>query len=42
MLGMAMLPLAFGFYGFLAWIMSNLFAEESAVAMEDVIVRRRD
>jgi exosortase len=41
LLGMAMLPLAFGFYGFLAWFMSNLFQEESVV-QEDVIVRRRD
>ena len=41
LLGMAMLPLAFGFYGFLAWFMSNLFKEESVV-QEDVIVRRRD
>ncbi len=39
MLGMAMLPLAFGFYGFLAWFMSNLFAEER-MTTEDVIVRR--
>ena len=40
MLGMAMLPLAFGFYGSLAWFMSNLFAEERTTT-EDVIVRRR-
>lgn len=41
MLGMAMLPLAFGFYGFLAWFMSNLFEAEGALE-QDVIVRRRD
>ncbi len=41
MLGMAMLPLAFGFYGFLAWFMSNLFEAEGALK-QDVIVRRRD
>jgi exosortase len=41
MLGMAMLPLAFGFYGFLAWFMSNLFEAEGALK-EDVIVRRQD
>jgi exosortase len=41
MLGMAMLPLAFGFYGFLAWFMSNLFEEESMANTEDVIIRRR-
>jgi exosortase len=40
-LGMLMLPLAFGLYGFLAWIMSNLFVEERTVS-EDVVVRRRD
>ncbi|HIJ72155.1 MAG TPA: exosortase/archaeosortase family protein [Planctomycetes bacterium] len=41
MLGMAMLPLAFGFYGFLAWFMSNLFEPEDSIE-QDVIVRRRD
>jgi len=40
-LGMLMLPLAFGLYGLLAWIMSNLFVEERAVT-EDVVVRRRN
>ncbi len=34
MLGLAMLPLAFGLYGFLAWFMSSLFIEE------DIVVRR--
>ena len=38
-LGMAMLPLAFGLYGFLAWFMSSLFVEETKVA-EDIVVRR--
>lgn len=44
MLGMLMLPLAFGFYGFLAWFMSNLIVEESQLqpAAKDVIVRRKD
>ncbi len=42
MLGLAMLPLAFGLYGFLAWFMSSLFIEESKTVTEDVVVRRRD
>ncbi len=40
MLGLAMLPLAFGLYGFLAWFMSSLFLDESNVPREDVIIRR--
>ena len=40
-LGMAMLPLAFGSYGFLAWFMSGLFVEETEV-VEDIVVRKRD
>ena len=40
-LGMLMLPLAFGLYGLLAWIMSNLFVEERDVR-EDIVVRRRN
>lgn len=42
-LGMAMLPLAFGLYGCLAWFMSNLFVEEpqADTAQSDIIVRRR-
>jgi exosortase len=40
MLGLAMLPLAFGLYGFLAWFMSSLFIEESEKVTEDVVVRR--
>jgi exosortase len=42
MLGMSMLPLAFGLYGLLAWLTSSLFIEgSSAVPAEDVVVRRR-
>jgi len=41
-LGLAMLPLAFSLYGFLAWFMSSLFVEEQGEAPgENVIVRRR-
>lgn len=39
-LGMAMLPLAFGLYGFLAWFMSSLFIEESKMPTKDVVVRK--
>jgi len=39
-LGMVMLPLAFGLYGFLAWFMSNLFVEEADVVAEDIVVSR--
>jgi hypothetical protein len=42
LLGMAMLPLAFALYGFLAWFMSNLFVEETGAVAEDVVVRRQD
>jgi hypothetical protein len=41
LLGMAMLPLAFGLYGALAWFMSNLFVESNEVKTSDVVVRRR-
>ena len=41
MLGIAMLPLAFGIYGFLAWFMSNLFVEEREVKAEDIVVQKR-
>jgi exosortase len=41
MLGMAMLPLAFGLYGLLAWFTSNLFIDESQAAAEDIVVRKR-
>jgi exosortase len=40
MLGLAMLPLAFGLYGFLAWFMSSLLIEESQAASEDIVVRK--
>jgi len=43
MLGLAMLPLAFAFYGFLAWFMSSLFVEdEDNAGSGGVIVRRHD
>jgi len=41
MLGMAMLPLAFGLYGFLAWFISSLFIEETKTVTEDIVVRRQ-
>jgi len=42
LLGLAMLPLAFGLYGLLAWFMASLFIEESvADSGANVIVRRR-
>jgi len=40
-LGLGMLPLAFGLYGFLAWFMSSLFVEETEVT-DDVVIRRRE
>ncbi|OHB76369.1 MAG: hypothetical protein A2Z25_12705 [Planctomycetes bacterium RBG_16_55_9] len=40
MLGMAMLPLAFGLYGFLAWFMSNLFRDASEITGDDVVIHR--
>jgi len=39
-LGLMMLPLAFGLYGFLAWFMSSLFIEDSDIISEDIVVRR--
>ncbi len=41
MLGMAMLPLAFGLYGFLGWFMSGLFIEEDTMVRKDIIYRKR-
>jgi exosortase len=41
LLGMAMLPLAFGLYGFLAWFMSNLLVEKDIEANPPNIVIRR-
>jgi hypothetical protein len=42
MLGLAMLPLAFMLYGFIAWFMSNIFVEETKLQnpKEDIIVRK--
>jgi len=40
MLGIAMLPLAFGLYGFLAWFMSSLFVDETEIVREDIVVRK--
>jgi exosortase len=40
-LGMAMLPLAFGLYGSLAWFMSSLFVEQTEVITEDIVVRKQ-
>jgi len=41
-LGLMMLPLAFGIYGFLAWLMSSLFIEETAGVAEDIVLRSSD
>lgn len=41
LLGLAMLPLAFGFYGLLAWFMARLFVEEGATTGAQIIVRER-
>jgi exosortase len=38
-LGLLMLPLAFGLYGILAWFMGALFVEESRAAVPDIVVR---
>jgi exosortase len=40
-LGLAMLPLAFGLYGLIAWFMASLFTEETEL-VRDVVLRRRD
>ncbi len=42
LLGLVMLPLAFGLYGLLAKFISSLFIEEVETAAEDIIVRRQD
>jgi len=42
LLGMAMLPLAFGLYGLLAWFISSLFIEEAEMVTEDIVIRRRE
>jgi len=41
-LGMAMLPLAFGLYGFLAWFMASLFIGETEAKPSDIVIRRRE
>ena len=41
LLGLAMLPLAFGLYGLLAWFLASLFIDEDAEKTEDVVIRRR-
>lgn len=41
MLGMLMLPLAFGLYGVLAWFMSNLFVEEKVSSETESIISRK-
>lgn len=41
-LGLAMLPLAFIFYGFIAWFMSSLFVEEGPEAAMDIVVHRKN
>jgi len=41
-LGMAMLPLAFGLYGLLAWFMSSLFVEETEAVTEGIVIRRQE
>ncbi|OHB56006.1 MAG: hypothetical protein A2173_07560 [Planctomycetes bacterium RBG_13_44_8b] len=41
MLGVAMLPLAFGLYSLLAWFMSSLFIEDTEAVAEDIIFRKR-
>jgi exosortase len=42
MLGLLMLPLAFGLYGLLAWFMSDLFIDESRLQQQEIIIRRKD
>jgi exosortase len=42
MLGLLMLPLAFGLYGLLAWFMSNLLMDENRLGQQEVIIRRKD
>jgi exosortase len=41
LLGMAMLPLAFGLYGILAWFISSLFIDEDAEVAENIVIRRQ-
>jgi exosortase len=41
-LGLAMLPLAFGLYGVLAWFMSSLFIDETQAVARDIVFRKSD
>jgi exosortase len=41
LLGMAMLPLAFGLYGLIAWFISNLFVERDKLITEGIVIRRQ-
>jgi exosortase len=41
-LGLVMLPLAFGIYGLLAWFMSNLFTEEADVVTRNTVTNKSD
>jgi len=41
LLGIAMLPLAFGLYGILAWFMSNLFIESEQNTPDIIVARTR-
>jgi exosortase len=42
LLGLAMLPLAFGLYGLLAWFISSLFVEEAKAVTENIVIRRKE
>ncbi|MHC4060071.1 MAG: exosortase/archaeosortase family protein [Planctomycetota bacterium] len=42
LLGLAMLPLALGLYGLIAWFISNLFVAEKEAVTRDVVARKRD
>jgi hypothetical protein len=37
-----MLPLAFGVYGLLAWLMSNLYEDEQELVTDQIIIRREE
>ena len=41
-LGLGMLPLAFVFYGSIAWFMSSLFVEEGKEVTPDIVVRSKN
>jgi exosortase/archaeosortase family protein len=42
MLGIMMLPLAFGLYGLIAWFMASLFIDENQMVTEDIVFSKRD